>query len=172
MDQNHKKSNPFAKNYVNLSMKHFLFTFLVTSFVSEIGFSQDLFLVGAAGTYTEDTGGSVSWSLGELVIETASSSTRDITQGFQQGNIYVTGVEELKDSEISIYPNPAAEYVTIQSDEAVNVSIYDMSGRLVGTWYFTNTQNLINVSDYSRGTYSLVIESVNSKPYITKLVVL
>ena len=153
-------------------MKQIFLTFLAVSFVSELSFSQDLYLVGASGTTTEDTGGSISWSLGDLVISTASSSVNDITQGFQQGNIYVTGIEDLREAQISIYPNPAAEFVNIQSDEAIRVSMYDISGRLVGSWYFTDTQNQINVSDFSRGTYNLVIESGNNKPYVTKLVVL
>jgi hypothetical protein len=57
--------------------------------------AQDLFLISGGGTHSSGSGGSVSWSIGEVVIQTATSSGNHVTQGFHQGNIYVVGIEEL-----------------------------------------------------------------------------
>src|SRR5690606_4852567 len=93
--------------------------------------AQNLSLVSSSGTYSENSSGSISWSIGEVVIVTSSSGSNDVTQGFHQSRIYFSGIEELKELEISLYPNPTSEFVNIVSPNSVKLSIYDMSGRLV-----------------------------------------
>jgi hypothetical protein len=43
--------------------------------------------VSSAGTYFENESGSISWTLGEVVIETLSAGETILTQGFQQPSI-------------------------------------------------------------------------------------
>jgi hypothetical protein len=134
--------------------------------------AQDLYLISCGGTHSSGSGGSVSWSIGEVVINTATSSGHHVTQGFHQGNIYVVGIESLAEIAISVYPNPTTESVTINIDEPVNVSIYDMSGRLVGTHALTDAINSIDVTSFSRGTYNMVFERKGSETRNVKLIVL
>ena len=51
-----------------------------------IGFGQTLTpeVLAASGDYFTSTSNSLSWTLGESVIETYSSSNNSLTQGFQQ----------------------------------------------------------------------------------------
>ncbi|MBK6527554.1 MAG: hypothetical protein IPG07_19580 [Crocinitomicaceae bacterium] len=46
--------------------------------------AQDLFLISGGGTHSSGSGGSVSWSIGEVVIQPATSSGNHVTQGFHQ----------------------------------------------------------------------------------------
>ena len=107
-----------------------------------------------------------------MVITTASGTSNDVTQGFQQGSLFVSGIEDLVEIEVSIFPNPTSEYVTIQSPEPITVKIYDISGRLVGTHNLSDEINQINVSDFSRGTYNLVFESAGHETKTAQLVVM
>src|ERR1035437_8766728 len=41
-------------------------------------------VIGSAGTFATSTGGSMAWTIGEVMIETYSSSNKFFTQGFHQ----------------------------------------------------------------------------------------
>lgn len=152
-------------------MKHVFLTFGMFCFGS-LCMSQNLSVVSAGGAYTEGPGGSVSWTLGEVIIVTSTGSSIDATQGFQQGNIYVTGIEDLNEISVNIYPNPTSEFVTIQSPEPVRVSVFDASGRLVAIHDLTDEINQINVTDFARGTYNLVFQSAGSDTRTVQLIVM
>ena len=65
-----------------------------------------------------------------------------------------TAVEETKDSEIFIFPNPAKEKVTIEGIEATEVKVYSAFGQLVKIVRETNE---LNVADLLEGFYLLCI---------------
>src|ERR1035437_11096031 len=44
-------------------------------------------VIGSAGTFATSTGGSMAWTIGEVMIETYSSSNKFFTQGFHQPDI-------------------------------------------------------------------------------------
>lgn len=153
-------------------MKHVVLTLMLGSIAGFNSNAQELYLVSGGGTYTEDTGGSISWSLGEPIIVTASGTSNDITQGFQQGNIFVTGIEDLREIEVSIFPNPTRDFVTIMSPGPIQVSVYDPSGRLVAVHSFNASQNQLDVTSLARGTYTLIIESEDLGTKTSQLVVM
>ncbi len=65
-------------------------------------------VVSTAGSHGETTAGSLSWTVGEPVIETITDGTNTLTQGFQQSKLTVTAINDLKfpGIELSVYPNP------------------------------------------------------------------
>lgn len=70
-------------------------------------------------------------------------------------------IEESKKSTISIYPNPAAENVTITLQPNPNKAellIYTVQGQLLSQTQFTGTQT-INTSTLANGFYLFVIQS-------------
>lgn len=80
----------------------------------------------------------------------------------------VTAVEETKDSEIVLYPNPAKEKVTIEGTEAAKVEVFNALGQLVNT---VQGRNEIIFGGLPKGIYSLHITATNGKIYNTKLVI-
>lgn len=153
-------------------MKLRFLSLLALALTGGIAFSQDSFLVSCGGTYSSGSGGSVSWSIGEPVIETATSTNNHVTQGFHQGEIYVTGIEALAEISILVFPNPTSESVTIEINEPVSVSIYDMAGRFVCSYELIEAINSIDVTSFSRGTYNMIFERKGSENRNIKLVVL
>lgn len=73
--------------------------------------------------------------------------------------------EELSTNEtfknkLKIYPNPANHFVTIDNLETKStITIYDMSGKLIFNKKFTEKKALINVAEFSKGVYNLVIKN-------------
>lgn len=123
--------------------------------------AQSLELIAGGGGYTEDTGGSVAWSIGEPVIATYEGTSMHVTQGFHQSDIYVVSVERFEEVEIAVFPNPTTDYINITADKAMQMSVYDMSGKLVGLYSIAEATEQIDISELSRGTYNLVFEAEN-----------
>jgi hypothetical protein len=46
-------------------------------------------IISTNGSYNEFSGGSISWTMGEPIIETQSNGSNDLTQGFQQADLNV-----------------------------------------------------------------------------------
>ncbi len=77
-----------------------------------------------------------------------------------------TGVEQVKESTMLIYPNPAKTTVTIKDTNRHDIYIYNISGRMVK--HISNTENDvdINISDLHQGIYSVKVGN-----QVTKLII-
>jgi hypothetical protein len=72
-------------------------------------------------------------------------------------------------SQISIYPNPASEFITIEGlTDNMIVFIYDVSGKLISQ-YDSISSNAISVKEWAQGVYQLVIQQGST--FIVKRVV-
>ncbi len=97
-------------------------------------------VLATAGGYYKNTGAglSLSWTLGEPAYTTFTSSDMVITQGFQQGNLFGTNLEEISTdvTDIRVYPNPVSDEVIIavtlpNIKGRTMVEVYDIAGRMV-----------------------------------------
>lgn len=152
-------------------MRTFILIFLALFGLTNSVNCQELNLVSTSGTYSETPSGSVSWSIGEVVIATGTGTTNEVTQGFHQSNIWILGTEELVELEINIFPNPTCEFVNISAPQDAILSIYDMEGRLVSIHNLIEATNTIDVSSFSRGTYNLVFSTKDNQQKSAKLIV-
>lgn len=131
------------------------------------GQSISSYVIASAGESAEADGISISWTLGELAIETFETSDIILTQGFQQGYFEVTSIGEPLSNNfaLKVFPNPATEYVMVelQSDEIKDgiIQMYDMNGRLVYNEKFNVTQgpNRIELSDLNSSQYILKVSN-------------
>ena len=82
----------------------------------------------------------------------------------------VNGISNIDSDSWSLYPNPAANVVTITGVEQAMVTITDMTGRTVATHTVTDGNNNIDISQMTDGAYFLRITS-NGASAIRKLVV-
>ncbi len=78
-----------------------------------------------------------------------------------------TEVENPLAQEISIYPNPASNFIIINSVEDIKGSIFSVSGKLIKT--ISNTNNNIDISDLNKGVYIINIQS-KGKIYTQKFI--
>ena len=86
----------------------------------------------------------------------------------EYGTCTFDGVEETKESGISIYPNPAKDRVIVEGIEAAEVEVYNALGQVVKTIQGTNE---ISVADLPQGVYLLRIADAEGKVYTNKIMI-
>jgi hypothetical protein len=92
-----------------------------------------------------------------------------------QFNGNVIGIDEknLTTNDVTLYPNPSKESVTINISQPINVpiqiNIYDNAGKLVLAKNSKENKIVIDVSEWTKGIY--IFEIKQSKPLIKKLVI-
>ena len=120
--------------YKHLSL---LFLFVLITMAGR-GQSLELSIVTSGGDFVTGNSATLSWTLGEMVTETVSTTDHYLTQGFQQPfNELMTSVEPITEqATVSIYPNPAKDHVYIDitmgsRSSCYRIEIMDMTGAMV-----------------------------------------
>ena len=150
--------------------KILLLTMIMSSFYPGINAQE---LIATSGNYSETTIGSLSWSIGEPIIENAFNSEVILTQGFNQSTITVTTINETAGLEmnISVYPNPTIDYLSIEANtdqqKEFQINLYDLSGKLILQKDFFTEKETINMQEFQSGIYILKIctNNTNIKTY-------
>jgi hypothetical protein len=125
-------------------------------------------VISSAGSFCQNSSGALSYTLGEVVIDTWAIGNTTVTQGFQQPKIIVTVIRELSDLNFSImaYPNPTADIVKLKAEKerpgSLEYTLYNLNGKLLLKGRLGNGESEISLQPFSMGTYLLKI-LLNSK---------
>ncbi len=154
---------------IDMKKNYILLLFCLSVFYVD-GQSISSYVIASAGESTEVNGINISWTLGEIAIETLKDDGETIilTQGFQQGYFEITSIDGPKsfsnNFKLDIYPNPANEYIWInlESDEIKDaiVELYDLEGRLVYN----------NKFDINEGPNRVNLQELGASQYILRVV--
>lgn len=133
-----------------------------------IGSSQEV--VSTQGDSYSNGNSSIDFTIGEVVVNTGTDGTNDITQGFHQTNWNVVGVEnQVPSFEATVFPNPTSELLNIRASTFKNVTytLYDGQGKFVLQEKLIGNETSIQVSDLATGNYSLILnnETENLKTF-------
>lgn len=125
---------------------------------------QTQHLVNSASTIQSFQGGTVEASLGEIAINTISSSEILISQGIHQGAYSFTALNDVEvNLLVDIYPNPATDhfFIKLQEDMALGwmVAIYDQGGKLVMQQSLNSDCSRIELDGFSNQLYILKVFS-------------
>lgn len=92
-------------------------------------------------------------------------------EGVYQMDVYFkisyepTGIDELDELGLLLYPNPSNEYITIQIedniDSKLDYQIFNAMGQVVFTGSSTTSTNTINISNLERGMYTIRLTKDN-----------
>ena len=137
-----------------------LFVILLCLFFCSVGFAQEV--VSTQGDSYTNSSGSIDFTIGEVVINTGSDGSNDLTQGFHQTNWNFVSIEDHVPSyEAIIFPNPTSEVLNIRTStfENVTYTLYDARGKLVIQDKLSSVQTLIQVSKLAPGAYSLTLNN-------------
>ncbi len=143
-----------------------LFLFLGTSAV--FGQSLTPWLISTAGSHDDSSGGTLSWSVGELAITTLEGDEHMITQGFHQGSLDIETTYKMADTdyELHTYPNPARDYVTIEvnhdSYEHLHFTLLDIHGSKLKGDHLKGYTTRLSVQSLNSGIYFLNIADQNT----------
>lgn len=122
-------------------------------------------VVASSGGHAQGEGLTISWTLGEMVIETFQHDNSGIilTQGFHQTYIMITSVYEAQsiDIQINAFPNPVKEQLTVYVQEGVSegfrFSVIDLRGNLLTEGKLEGRETNIDLTTLRTGVYLLAI---------------
>ena len=148
-----------------------------------------LFATGISGLYAQETisasggdasgsGGSSSYSLGQLVTATAETTDGSVAAGVQQPYeiFVVSGIDEklkLKDV-LLVYPNPTHDFLTLKVNyEPGNILSYqliNLNGKLLETKEISGSETSIDMSHLDSGTYFLKVTDSHNRFSMFKII--
>lgn len=149
--------------------------FLISLFMSLMSFGQRD-VVGAGGE-ASGSGGTVSFSVGQVAYQTQTGSNGALTQGVQQPfEIYVLSTPETVASfSAMLYPNPAATSVILSANLAavegpLDYELTDITGKTIKQGRLTETETIINVEGYAEACYFINVLEGNKRIKTFKLI--
>ncbi|HNR21315.1 MAG TPA: T9SS type A sorting domain-containing protein [Bacteroidia bacterium] len=134
--------------------------------------------VNATGGDASGSGGSVSYSVGQVVYTTNTGTNGSVAQGVQQPYeiSVVTAIEEAKGINllVSAYPNPTTDYLTLEVKEFelsnISYQLYDMNGKLLQNEKITDNQTSIVMSNLVPATYFVKVTEGNKEVKTFKII--
>ena len=137
--------------------------------------------INATGGNTSGSGGSASYSVGQVVYTTNTGTNGSVAEGVQQAfEISVlTGLEEAKGINLSVtaYPNPTTDYLTLEVDastmhstQSMMYQLYDMQGKLLQSEKITGNETSIVMSNLVPATYFVKVVQGNKEVKTFKII--
>ena len=145
----------------------FLFSLLSTIAVS----AQEV--VSTQGDSYSNTSANINFTIGEVVINTGTNGTNELTQGFHQTNWNFVGMEDYSPGfEASVFPNPTSEVLNIRTSSFENVryTLYNAHGKLLIHEIRSAEQTPIQVGQLAPGSYSIILNNQTQNLKTFKLI--
>jgi len=153
-----------------------LFTSILICFVFVQLHSQES--INTSGGEANGSGGSASYSVGEVFSSTSEGTTGTVTQGVQQSFEIseVTSIPEGKGINLmaSAYPNPTTDYLilTVESEVAFlyTAKLFDVNGKVVASEKVSQTETKIDMRELKQAVYFLKIIDDNKELKTFKII--
>ncbi|NLL28110.1 MAG: T9SS type A sorting domain-containing protein [Bacteroidales bacterium] len=133
--------------------------------------------VNASGGDASGNGGSVSYSVGQIVYTSDKGNGGTVDQGVQHAyEIFTIGINETDMSiSLTVFPNPTTENLTLQindyNNEKLSYQLFDMQGKELSKEQIVAQQTLIDMSSLPTATYFLnVVNQENKKVQSFKII--
>lgn len=130
------------------------------------------------GGEASGSGGTVSYSVGQVVYTTNIGTNGSVAQGVQQPFeiSVVTGIKQANGINLkcTAYPNPTSDYLVLKVEnyDKVNLSyqLYDMNGRLLENQKITDTETGIIMSNLVPASYFIKVTESNKEVKTFKII--
>ena len=143
-------------------------------FATHLIYSQEN--IPASGGEAAGSGGSSSYSVGQLVY-TTNTGSGTVTQGVQQSvELYTLSNPELTTVNLTAvaYPNPTSDYVVlvISDTNLTNLSytLYDLQEKVVAKGLTAQVNTQIDMQSLATGTYVLKVNQNNQELKTFKII--
>lgn len=122
--------------------------------------------VNVAGGDATGAGGSVAYSVGQVVYTTATGATGSVAQGVQQPFeiSVVIGVEEASiQLEVSAFPNPTTDFLTLKVNafEGLNLQLTDLRGAVISSKNISEFNTIVSMEGLAKSIYFLTVSDEN-----------
>ncbi len=121
-------------------------------------------VIMSSGTYTAGDEASLSWTIGESLIESYSEESTTLLQGFNEtGDFEEAAVEDsFEDAGVLVFPTYThtfiSVYITREIKEACIGELIDINGKVLSVTRLHSNINEVNLEEYTYGMYLLIIK--------------
>lgn len=85
---------------------------------------------------------------------------------------YVTGTLDVESSNLTMYPNPASDILTIESSNIIStIQLLDLSGNHITTMICQTEHCILDLQDYNTGMYFLKSVFTDGRAVVRKLII-
>ena len=142
-----------------------------------VGLAQAQVSANASGGDATGSGGTVAYSIGQVIYTTNFGSSGSVAQGIQHAyEIFTVGIKETElNISLTAFPNPTKENLTLQisdfNSENLSYQLYDMQSKLIYSGQVTAKQTELNTSSLPSATYFInVVNQENKKVQTFKII--
>ena len=113
------------------------------------GYSQEA--TTASGGDASGSGGTVAYSIGQIRYSSVSGSNGNTSEGVQQPyEIFSVGIKEAETNlSLAVFPNPTANYLTLQINdlktEKLNYQLFDLQGKMIANNQINSKYNKLEL---------------------------
>lgn len=132
--------------------------------------------IPASGSNASGNGGSVSYTVGQVIYTTNTGTNGAMAQGVQQPYeiSVVAGIADANGINLilSAYPNPVTEYIKLKADKTENLTyqLYDINGKLIENKKIESIETNIVMSNFVNAIYFLKISDNNKEVKTFKII--
>lgn len=126
--------------------------------------------VGSSGTTFDFIGGN-----GDVITAVLNSSLECVDQNDVASNEITavvdvcTSTEETEIVELSTYPNPVVDALTVVGSGIQNIVITEVSGKIVAQMNITDLNTVIDMSQYASGSYLVKVEYTSGNQEVLEI---
>jgi hypothetical protein len=130
----------------------------------------------ATGGNASGSGGTVAYSVGQIVYTTNTGTTGSVAQGVQQPyEIYALGIDDNSiNLALTAYPNPTTNFLqlSIEGDQLQDLSyqLFDLSGKLIESKKITSNTQTISMETLPNATYFLKVMNNSTEVKTFKII--
>ena len=131
----------------------------------------------ATGGNASGSGGTVAYSVGQIVYTTHTGATGSVAQGVQQPYeiSIVLGIDNHSTNlGLSAYPNPTTNFLTLNVGNAelstLNFQLYDILGKLIESRKIISSSETIAIENLPTATYFLKVTNNNNEVKTFKII--
>ncbi len=121
--------------------------------------------IPATGGNASGSGGSVSYTIGQVFYSTSTGTNGSVAEGVQQpyeiSVVVGVGIEQAKDINLicTVYPNPTTDLLTLEveilENENLSFQLYNMMGKLLISKKLIDIKTTISMAHLAPATYFL-----------------
>ena len=133
--------------------------------------------ITATGGDASGSGGTVAYSVGQIVYTTNTGTNGSVAQGVQQSYIIsiVLGIEDNSTKlELTAYPNPTTNFLTLNVGNAelstLRFQLYDISGKLIESRKIISSTETIGMENLPSAIYFLKVANNNQEVKTFKII--
>jgi len=131
----------------------------------------------ATGGNASGGGGTIAYSVGQIVYTTNTGTTGSVAQGVQQPYeiSIVLGIDNHSiNLELSAYPNPTTNFLTLTVGKAelstLNFQLYNINGKLIESRKIISSSETIGMENLPSATYFLKVTNNNNEVKTFKII--